>query len=197
MTTNPQILLASSSPYRKTLLERLGLAFTTASPNVDETPHPNETPKALAERLAASKARALSQQYPKALIIGSDQTADCNGTLLGKPGTEKAAITQLAHCSGQQVNFYTGLSLLNSQTGEQLTTSIEYRVEFLALTDTQIRAYIKKEQPQDCAGSFKCEGLGSALFNKLEGEDPTALVGLPLIALCKMLRHFGIDPLKS
>lgn len=192
-----QLLLASSSSYRKELLTRLGLPFATAHPNTDETPLPNESPQALAERLARAKAHALAADFPNALIIGSDQTADCLGKLLGKPGTPEKAEHQLQYCRGNTVTFFTGLCLLDSHSGAEQVCSVPFLVKFLPLSDEQIKAYIKKEQPLDCAGSFKCEGLGSALFEQLSGDDPTALVGLPLIQLCRMLRNAGVDPLAS
>lgn len=191
------LVLASSSRYRKQLLERLQLEFTAAAPAIDETPHPTEQAANLAPRLALAKARNLAQQFPNALIIGSDQAATCDGQHLHKPGTEANAIAQLMHCQGKTVTFHTGLCLLNSASGDYLLDTIPYQVTFHTLNEAQITTYIKKEQPLDCAGSFKCEGLGSALFAQMRGSDPTALEGLPLIRLCAMLRHFGLDPLGS
>ncbi len=191
----PKIVLASGSRYRQQLLGRLGIDFESCAPDVDETPKPQESPAELAMRLAEAKAVALTKQFPSALIIGSDQTAACGDTLLGKPGTIQRAQEQLRLCRGKQVTFYTGLCLINNDTGTQETSLTPFSVSFLNLSDRQIERYIEKEQPLDCAGSFKCEGLGSALFEKLEGQDPTALIGLPLISLCAMLRRAGLDPL--
>lgn len=189
------IILASGSVYRKTLLQRLQLPFAVDSPDIDETPHPLEAPRELAARLALAKTQALKARYPSALIIGSDQTAECEGTLLGKPHTPTRALEQLSFCSGKQVTFYTGLCLLDTQNNRFELDIVPFRVSFLPLTQPQIQHYIKKEQVLDCAGSFKCEGLGIALFRELEGTDPTALEGLPLIRLSAMLRAAGIEPL--
>lgn len=193
----PELILASSSPYRKSLLDRLGLPFTSSAPEVDESPQAGETAAALASRLSLAKARALSNRYPSALIIGSDQVAECKGRLLGKPGTTEAARDQLSFCSGETVTFHTGLCLFNSSENRFACQRVEYQIEFLALTAQQIAFYVETEQPLDCAGSFKSEGLGSALFARHQGDDPTALVGLPLIALCQLLRAEGLDPLAA
>lgn len=191
----PALILASSSRYRKSLLERLKIPFECATPEVDETPHTNESASQLAGRLALAKARALRDQFAEALIIGSDQVAECEGKLLGKPGTKAAAREQLAQCSGKSVTFYTGLCLYNNRDNRFACQTLPYQVTFLSLSDEQIHQYVELEQPLDCAGSFKCEGLGSALFSAHHGTDPTALEGLPLIALCAMLRAEGLDPL--
>ena len=190
-----RIILASSSSYRKHLLERLLLPFESVSPAIDETPLATETPAQTAERLALMKAWALKDNFPNAFIIGSDQTAACEQRLLGKPGCGRAAIEQLSDCSGKVVTFYTGLCLYDSARDQYQIDTVSYQVKFLPLSASQITSYIKKEQPLDCAGSFKAEALGSALFESQTGSDPTALIGLPLIRLCAMLRQVGIEPL--
>ena len=190
-----QLILASSSPYRRTLLERLQIPFDTASPHINEERLPGETAEALASRLATEKAQALSSQYPGALIIGSDQVAECEGELLGKPGTAQKAWEQLRFCSGQRVSFHTGISLLDTETGKQQTHCERYSVYFRQLSDREITRYIELDQPLDCAGSFKAEGLGIILFEKMEGSDPNSLIGLPLIRLIDMLQAHGISPL--
>jgi MAF protein len=190
------IVLASSSPYRRRLLERLGFAFDCQAPEVDETPKPGELPETLAQRLAQAKARALIQTHPGKLIIGSDQVAVLEGQILGKPGGFERARRQLLASSGRTVDFLTGLCLLNSDTGACQTHCEPFRVHFRALTPEQVASYLKKEEPYDCAGSFKMEGLGIRLFQRLEGRDPNALVGLPLIALIDMLQNEGVDPLE-
>lgn len=189
------LVLASSSPYRKSILERLHLQFDTSSPDVDETPYPNESPNQLVARLSAAKAKALRNEFPQHLIIGSDQVAVLNEKqILGKPGTIEKAIQQLKACSGKQVTFLTGISLYNSAT-EQIRTLVEpYEVGFRDLTDEEISTYVAMEQPLNCAGSFKSEGLGIALFSYLHGDDPNALVGLPVIRLLELLRAFGVSP---
>ena len=192
-----ELLLASGSPYRKSLLERLNLSFRQASPNIDETARSGETAKGLATRLSKEKAQALAADYPDTLIIASDQTASLNGLILGKPLTELRAIEQLQQCSGQRVTFHTGLCLLNTTIGVHQLDCIDFTVQFRELNDEEIKFYIKKEQPLDCAGSFKCEGLGIALFERMEGDDPNSLIGLPLIRLIDMLRNEGISPLKE
>jgi len=190
------ILLASSSYYRQTLLQRLGLPFISASPDIDETPLTGEEPEQLALRLAREKARALTHQYPGHWIIGSDQVACLpDGTLLGKPGNHERAVQQLARSSGQDVTFLTGLALLDADTGALQTRCEPFRVRFRTLTTEEIEHYLAREQPYDCAGSFKMEGLGIALFESLEGRDPNSLVGLPLIALIDMLRNWELNPL--
>lgn len=189
------LVLASSSRYRAALLERLDLAFRSAAPDVDETPRTGEAPRALVERLARAKAEAVAPAHPGALIIGSDQSASCNGTLLGKPGTAARARAQLRLLSGQRVAFLTGLCLLDAASGHAQASVVETRVRFRALGDAEIDDYVAREQPLDCAGAFKSEGLGIALFEAIEGDDPNALVGLPLIALCQMLRRAGLPVL--
>ncbi|WP_444931303.1 Maf family protein [Microbulbifer sp. SSSA002] len=189
------LILASSSPYRRSLLQQLGIPFQQDSPHIDETPLAGEDAHALAQRLASEKARALRDRHPEALIIGSDQVASCGGQILGKPENRERAIKQLLACNGEKVVFHTGLSLLNSASGEQLSCVETFTVYFRQLSNAQIERYVELEQPYDCAGSFKVEGLGIALFEKLEGKDINTLVGLPLIRLTAMLNHFAIDPL--
>ncbi|WP_203300436.1 Maf family protein [Marinobacter sediminum] len=195
MSSHP-LLLASSSPYRRDLLERLGLPFETASPDIDESPRTDESPEQLAIRLAESKARALANQYPHHWIIGSDQVACLpDGTLLAKPGNHEQAISQLQRSSGQTVQFLTGLTLLDPNTDRSQTHCERFAVQFRNLTAEEIEGYLLKEQPYDCAGSFRMEGLGIALFKAMEGRDPNSLIGLPLIALNDMLRNWGLNPL--
>ncbi|MGO0306561.1 Maf family protein [Endozoicomonas acroporae] len=189
------ILLASGSPYRKRLLEQLNLTFSQASPDIDETPEPGESARELAIRLSREKALILADQYPDTLIIASDQTAALDNRILGKPGTREQAIQQLSSCSSRQVVFHTGLCLLNTSTAEHQLTCVDYTVWFRTLSSTQIATYIDAESPLDCAGSFKCEGLGITLFEKMAGDDPDSLVGLPLITLTTMLMNEGVYPL--
>lgn len=189
------IVLASTSPYRRALLERLGLPFTTIAPRVDETRLPGEAPDALVQRLAEAKARAAALGHPDALIIGSDQVACIDDQVLGKPGGRERAIEQLAQAAGRMVTFLTGLCLLDSASGEAQIGMEPFRVHFRTLTSEQVEGYVERERPFDCAGSFKSEGLGIALFERLEGDDPNALVGLPLIRLVSMLAAAGVDPL--
>ena len=191
----PPLILASSSPYRRALLERLQLPFECISPSIDESPQPGEGAAALVQRLAANKARVLMPDYPGRWIIGSDQVASLDGDILTKPHTPERAEAQLARCSGRSVRFFTGLCLLDSNNGDAQVLCETFDVHFRSLNSKEIAAYIDKEQPLDCAGSFRMEGLGIALFDRLEGRDPNSLIGLPLIALCDMLRHAGIDPL--
>jgi MAF protein len=188
----PDVVLASSSRYRQTVLAKLGLPFTAAAPDIDESPLPGEAPHALVARLAAAKARALAARFPNHLIIGSDQVAVLDGRMLGKPGTEPAAREQLRIASGRCVEFLTGLCLLDSASGSEHLVVEPFRVHFRTLTETQITHYVDREQPLDCAGSFKSEGLGIALFEKLEGDDPNALIGLPLIRLVRLLEQAGV-----
>lgn len=190
-----RILLASTSPYRKILLEKLRLSFICAAPQVDETPLCGESAEALVLRLAVAKAQALATAYPDRLIIGSDQVCVINGNITGKPHTEENAREQLRQASGQKVTFYTGLALHNSHSNHLQALCEPFHVHFRSLTDAEIAAYVRLEQPFNCAGSFKSEGLGITLFERLEGRDPNALIGLPLIALLEMLRAEGINPL--
>lgn len=187
-----QLVLASTSPYRKELLQRLGLAFQTIAPNVDESIQGKESPQQLVARLAEAKARAVSKEFPQALIIGSDQVAVLDGKILGKPGNHTAATKQLQDASGNQVVFYTGLCLYDNQNDKAQISVVPYSVVFRSLSDMEIESYLQREKPYDCAGSFKSEGLGISLFERMEGEDPNALVGLPLIRLCSMLAENGI-----
>ena len=189
----PKLILASSSPYRRALLERLELPFMCAAPDIDETPLANETPEQLTRRLARDKAFALARQYPEHLIIGSDQVLLLDNLPVSKPGTHALAVAQLQRCSGQTVRFTTSLCLLNSATGQHQLASEPFDVSFRQLSRDSIERYLHKEQPYDCAGSFKMEGLGVTLFSALRGDDPNSLIGLPLIRLCEMLRNEGID----
>lgn len=188
----PPLVLASSSTYRRDLLARLRQPFTWVSPDIDETPHPGEGAEALVRRLAEAKARALRDQHPAHLIIGSDQVAVLGGQILGKPHDFERAHRQLAAASGTSVTFLTGLALLNSASGACQVDAIPFTVHFRHLSDEQITRYLQAEQPYDCAGSFKAEGLGVSLFRATEGEDGTSLVGLPLIRLVQMLDREGI-----
>jgi len=190
------LLLASSSPYRRELLERLGLPFTCASPDIDESPYQGETGEALATRLAESKARELADRFPGHWIIGSDQVACLpDGSVLSKPGNHEMATEQLRQSSGHRVLFLTGLALLDSDSGKIDSLCEPFNVKFRELADEEIEAYLLREKPYDCAGSFKMEGLGITLFEALEGRDPNSLVGLPLIALNDLLRQWGRNPL--
>ncbi|WP_279305888.1 Maf family protein [Pokkaliibacter plantistimulans] len=189
----PQIVLASTSPYRKVLLSTLTSSFVCTSPSADETAQPDEAADALAQRLARAKAESLINHHPYSLIIGSDQVASLNGHCLGKPGNYDNAFTQLSMSSGQIVSFFTGICLLNSQSGKYQLDVVQFDVRFRQLTKEQIHHYLLREQPYDCAGSFKSEGLGIALFEEMRGSDPSSLIGLPLIRLTHMLMNEGID----
>ena len=184
-----KLVLASTSAYRKMLLERLHVPFDTDRPETDETPLPGEAPAATAERLAAEKARAVAARWPDALIIGSDQLACLDGKVFGKPGTHANAVRQLQEMRGRTVNFFTGLCLYNARTGHAQVRGIPTLVTFRDLDDEEIENYLIREQPYHCAGSAKSEGLGIALIARIEGEDPNALIGLPLIALCDLLEQ--------
>ncbi|WDS36128.1 Maf family protein [Pseudoxanthomonas sp.] len=183
------LILASTSVYRRELLERLRLPFETARPDVDETPGQGEAPSALSQRLAHAKARAIAEQAPGHWVIGSDQAADLDGQPLGKPGNRENAIAQLRAMSGRQVQFHTAVCV--SHDGRDLTALDTTTVTLRILTDDEIARYVDAEQPFDCAGSFKCEGLGVALFEAIDTRDPTALIGLPLIATAALLRQAG------
>lgn len=189
----PRLILASTSPYRKELLSRLNLHFEVCNPRTDETSLPGEAPEALALRLAEAKARAVSAAYPGALIIGSDQVAVSNGIIYGKPGNHENAVRQLQALSGQTVNFFTALCLLDTRDNSVQLEGVPTLVTFRQLSDTEIENYLRKEQPYQCAGAAKSEGLGVALLESMTGDDPTALIGLPLIALCKQLRNAGVN----
>lgn len=189
------ILLASSSLYRRELLTRLGLAFEYASPDIDEIPLLQESADALVSRLSLAKASELAARYPQHLIIGSDQVAVLDSQITGKPHSYERAFEQLRAASGKEVIFKTGVCLLDARTGQSQVGVEEFTVYFRKLNDEQIHHYLAYEQPYDCAGSFKCEGLGIALFKELKGADPSTLIGLPLIRLVDMLTNVGIDPL--
>jgi septum formation protein len=190
---SPKLILASSSPYRRELLERLKIPFEVIAPEVDETPRSGEMPEKLVERLAVEKARKIAGQKPGTLVIGSDQVAVYNGHIVGKPHSHDMAVEQLQSASGRTVTLYTGLALVNADTQRVQCEVIPYRVTFRALTDAQIESYLRKEQPYSCAGSVKSEGLGIALLEKFEGDDPNTLIGLPLIRLVRMLENEGIN----
>lgn len=190
-----KLLLASTSLYRKALLDKTGLVFSCAAPGIDESPQPDEQPDALVKRLAFAKASVLAVACPEHLIIGSDQVCVINGKITGKPHTFDNAFRQLRAASGKTVTFYTGLSLYNSETQTAQTLCETFDVSFRPLSDDEITGYLHREQPYDCAGSFKCEGLGITLFDRLTGRDPNTLIGLPLIALLSLLREHGINPL--
>jgi len=190
-----QLVLASSSSYRKALLQRLGLPFACATPGIDETPLPAETVATLTQRLALAKAQALVQDWPHAWLVGSDQACQVDGHILGKPGSFERAREQLLLCSGRTVEFHTALVLLNSFTGKTLASHDVFSVRFRELTEDEIGFYLRTEQPYDCAGSFKAEGLGIALFEEMAGKDFHSLLGLPLISLCDLLRQAGLNPL--
>ncbi len=187
------IVLGSTSPYRKALLDRLHLDFTCDAPDIDETPLEDENIEDMVVRLAIAKARAVANHHPDSLIIGSDQSAVLNGEKLTKPGNFETAVEQLKAASGQKVVFQTGLCLLNTNTGRFQSACIPYSVEFKQLDETMITNYLLKEEPYNCAGSFKSEALGIALFKRFEGEDPNALIGLPLIRLVEFLENEGIS----
>lgn len=187
-----QLVLASSSPYRRELLARLALPFDVIVPDIDETPRPNETPMALVERLAVAKARAVIPRAPSALIIGSDQVAVYDGAIVGKPHTHENAVRQLRAAAGKTVMLYTGLALVNAGNGQVQSEVIPFAVTFRPLTEAQIESYLRKEQPYGCAGSVRSEGLGIALLERFAGDDPNALIGLPLIRLVRMLENEGV-----
>lgn len=186
------LILGSSSRYRKELLSRLKIPFEVAAPEVDETPLSNETPRDLALRLALAKARAVASQNPEAVVIGADQVADLEGLPLGKPGNHANAVKQLQRMRGQTVIFQTALSVVCLATGFEQTDLAAVKVTFRDLTDAEIEAYLMAEEPYDCAGSAKSEGLGIALLAAIDNDDPTALVGLPLIRTCHMLSAAGV-----
>ncbi|ABX21695.1 nucleoside triphosphate pyrophosphatase [Salmonella enterica] len=193
----PRLILASTSPWRRALLEKLTIPFECAAPEVDETPIQGEAPRQLVLRLAQAKAQSLAHRYPAHLIIGSDQICVLDGEITGKPLTEENARQQLLKARGNIVTFYTGLALYNSATGHLQTEVEPFDVHFRHLSETEIEDYVRKERPLHCAGSFKSEGLGIALFERLEGRDPNTLIGLPLIALCQMLRREEMNPLNA
>ncbi|TMP39047.1 Maf family protein [Pseudoalteromonas rubra] len=189
------LILASSSPFRQQILAKLCLPFDSFSPDIDESGLPAEAPVELVARLSESKARVAHQHYSSGLVIGSDQVALFDGKILGKPHTVENAHAQLKQFSGQVVTFLTGLCVYQLETQRAVTKVVPFKVHFRQLTDAQIEHYVAKEQPLNCAGSFKSEGLGICLFDKLEGDDPNTLIGLPLIELTKSLAEFGVDVL--
>ncbi len=191
------LILGSSSRYRHELLSRLALPFEVVSPEVDEAPLPGEAPAALALRLALAKARAVAANFPEAVVIGSDQVADLKGLPLGKPGSHERAVAQLRQMRGQTVIFQTAVAVVCAQSGFEQIELAAVKVKFRELSDDEIENYLRIEQPYDCAGSAKSEGLGIALLESIENDDPTALVGLPLIRTCRMLRAAGITLLAS
>jgi septum formation protein len=186
------LILASTSPYRRELLGRLGLPFQVANPQTDETALPGEAPEQMALRLSEAKARAVAADFPDALIIGSDQVATVDGKIYGKPGDHSRAVEQLRALSGKTVNFFTGICLYNARTGHAETRGVPTLVSFRELSDDEIENYLRREPAYNCAGSAKSEGLGIALLRSMQGDDPNALVGLPLIALCDLLRQQGV-----
>ncbi len=187
------MILASTSPYRRELLSRLRLPFDVVAPDVDETPMPGEVPRALAERLAFEKARAVARRFPEAIVIGSDQVADLDGEPLGKPGNHARATVQLQRMRGRALVFQTAVAVVCQATGFTQRELASVRVVFRNLSDAAIETYLRAEQPYDCAGSAKSEGLGIALLDAIDSDDPTALVGLPLIRTASMLRAAGVD----
>lgn len=193
-STSPKLtlVLGSSSPFRRELLGRLGLAFECHSPDIDESARPGEAPRELVARLSEAKARAVAETWPQALIIGSDQVAVVDDEILGKPGGHERAREQLARLSGRTVTFLTGLCLYNSASDRVQLEVIPYQVDFRSLTPDQIERYLEREQPYNCAGSFRSEALGITLFQRMQGDDPNALVGLPLIRLVDMLAEEGV-----
>jgi septum formation protein len=186
------LILGSTSRYRKELLSRLQIPFDTAAPDVDETPRANEPPKDLAMRLALAKARAVALKHPEAVVIGSDQVADLEGVPLGKPGNHTNATLQLQQMRGKTVIFQTALSVVCLATSYERTDLAAVKVKFRNLSDAEIESYLRAEEPYDCAGSSKSEGLGISLLEAIESDDPTALIGLPLIRTCQMLREAGV-----
>ena len=187
-----QLVLASTSPFRKSVLEKLGLPFDCHAPEIDETPRPDETPAQLVERLSIAKAQAVAVHFKQGLVIGSDQVAVIDNAILGKPGNHENAVAQLERASGKTVTFLTGLALVNAESGSIQAEVLPFKVVFRQLTHLQIVNYLNAEQPYNCAGSFKSEGLGIALFERLEGDDPNTLIGLPLIRLIRMLEKEGV-----
>ncbi len=192
MTT---LVLGSTSRYRHELLARLRLPFEVCAPQVDETPMPGETPADLALRLALAKAHAAASQYPQAVVIGADQVADLAGVAIGKPGNHANAVAQLTRLSGRMATFQTAVAVVRRSTGFEQVLLAPVRVQFRTLTPAEIERYLRLEQPYDCAGSAKCETLGITLLESIESDDPTALIGLPLIRTASMLREAGIDPI--
>ena len=192
LSNNRNLILGSTSAYRRDLLARLHIPFEVAAPDVDETPLPGEAPHALAERLALAKARVVAVRFPHAVVIGSDQVADLNGQSLGKPGTHDKAVAQLRQMRGQTVVFQTAVAVVCLETGFEQSSLAAVKTKFRDLTDDEIESYLQLEKPYDCAGSAKSEGLGIALLDAIYSDDPTALIGLPLIRTCQMLRAAGM-----
>lgn len=190
-----RLVLGSTSRYRRELLERLRIPFEVASPDVDETPRASESPRDLALRLALEKARVVARQYPQAVVIGSDQVADLHGEALGKPGTHERAVAQLRQMRGHTVVFHTAVAVVCEATGFEQVELAPVSVRFHDLSDAEIEAYLQAERPYDCAGAAKSEGLGIALLDSIDNDDPTALVGLPLIRTCRMIRAAGVKVL--
>lgn len=190
-----KLVLASTSPFRKALLDKLNLPYETDSPDIDETPLKNESIEDMVVRLSIGKAQAVTKRHPDSLIIGSDQSAVLHGEVLTKPGGYDKAFAQLKAASGQKIVFQTGLCLLNTQSNQFQSMCVPYTVVFKHLSDTQIQHYLELEEPYNCAGSFKSEALGIALFERFEGEDPNALIGLPLIKLVAMLNKENMTPI--
>ena len=195
--TNRPLVLGSTSRYRRELLERLHIPFEVAAPDVDETPRPGEAPRALAERLALAKARAVAATFPGAVVIGSDQVADLDGEPLGKPGTHENAVAQLRRMRGRTVIFQTAVAVVCLESGYEAQSLAPVKVRFRDLSDDEIENYLRIEQPYDCAGSAKSEGLGIALLESIDNDDPTALVGLPLIRTCRMIQAAGVKLLSK
>lgn len=187
------IILASTSPFRKELMDKLHIAYSTATPNIDESSLANETPEEMVKRLSLEKAKAVADENSDALIIGSDQCAVLDTLVMGKPGTHEKAIQQLRNSSGKTVSFLTGLCVYDAKNQTYQVECVPFEVGFRDLTDIEIENYLRIEEPYNCAGSFKSEALGITLFNKMQGEDPSALIGLPLIMLCEMLRNKGVS----
>ena len=193
--TSPPLILASTSRYRRELLQRLRLHFEVQAPQVDETPLPNESPAVLAQRLALAKAHAVAALRPDAIVIGSDQVADLDGQPIGKPGTHERAVVQLRQMRGRRVIFQTAVAVVRADTGFARVLLAPVAVTFRRLSDAEIEHYLRTEEPYDCAGSAKSETLGIALLDAIDSDDPTALIGLPLIRTCELLRAAGLDPL--
>ena len=194
---NTTIVLGSTSPFRKSILDKLNISFETDKPEVDETPLENETAEQLVERLAVLKAEAVANRWTNSLVIGSDQVALFDNEILGKPHTHENAVKQLTRFSGNKVTFLTGLAVINTQTGKTLSLVEPFEVHFKQLTQADIESYLQAEKPYNCAGSFKSEALGICLFEKLVGEDPNTLIGLPLIKLVDMFKQLGFDVLAN
>jgi septum formation protein len=197
MDGHPALILASTSRYRSELLARLRLPFTVQAPQTDESALPGETPAALAQRLALAKAHAVAAVHGRAVVIGADQVAELDGVAIGKPHTHERAVAQLRAMSGRRVVFQTAVAVVRASTGYQRCLLAPVVVQFRSLGDAQIEHYLRTEQPYDCAGSAKAETLGIALLERIDSDDPTALVGLPLIRTCTLLREAGIDPLAA